>query len=1152
MMRPYVKYFVILIFIYGCGENTRQDNNERQSLYSEPVIIPLNVSGGYKINQFTGDSIKPLINSLGDTVQTGIPTFLVPSNTANEKRRKPNISKLVILSKVPVSTNKYLAPDKAELISGDTVGFQSIKPTQINQPLDLRNSEDILNIGTTIPVTSKKMIMHEPQPAKALPLRFKDAATSNIQYLDVGQGLGYSFVHSLIADRHGYLWFGLDGNGLCKYDGVSMINYTQKEGLPDNNVTSLVEDSTGNIWIGTNNGLCMFDGKNITQYSKANGFPGGPINTMYKDEKENVWINGGDFGYIRYDGKKFILFDGGKKFTKNIFYPFFEDSRGAVWIRINSGLAKFDGKQFISFPIFKSKGDISTCKMIEASNGDLWVASVWEGIFKYNGNFFTRYAGKEGLSGNSIRTLQEDKKGNIWIGTAIDGINKFNGGKFTNYSIDQGLTINSISGIVEDIAGNIWCSTFGGGINKLNDEGFSEIVKLSDVGNSRVRPIVKDIEGNLWFGTEAGRLFKYDGKNIVSYTNTGTLPSHGLRSIMQDKKGDMWFGYTDGGGLFKYDKKNLFHFTKASGIRGENIMSLLEDKDGIIWLGTFDDGISRLEGETFTYYSENEKFPGKNVYTILQDKKGNLWFGTKGSGVVKYDGNSFITFSEKEGLYGKGVTSIIEDETGNLWFGTLGAGLCKFDGRSFTYFTDKQGLSFNDIWSLKEDSLKEIWAGTDKGLSVLIPREDSLQKNKKNYAIYSFGLQDGLKGTDFNLHSVCIDNNNRIWWGTGKSLVTRDLKKPFREYEPRSLKLNYIEINEHFYDYRHIVDSIKEKISFSNVTPFSNNPGGLDLSYDQNHLTFHFSAIDWSAPHKIKYSYRLIGLDAEWSIASETPVADYRNLSYGRYELLVTAIGQSQKWTEPISYKFVIRPAWWQTWWFKTSIVLFAILISIYISWLIYLYRLRKQRMLLEKQIAIQNERQRISSEMHDDIGAGLSSVRLLTEMTRNKLKEYGATNEIDNIYQSVGDISVKMQEVIWSLNAENDHLNNLVYFIQKQVRSLLEHYPCKLSFELPSFIPNIELRGEIRRNIYLVVKEAVHNIIKHSGANKVKLTITFEEKLVIIVSDNGKGMNTENYNAGNGLKNMQQRMKQLNGKILIKNEEGLSLLFEIPVKSFL
>jgi signal transduction histidine kinase len=255
---------------------------------------------------------------------------------------------------------------------------------------------------------------------------------------------------------------------------------------------------------------------------------------------------------------------------------------------------------------------------------------------------------------------------------------------------------------------------------------------------------------------------------------------------------------------------------------------------------------------------------------------------------------------------------------------------------------------------------------------------------------------------------------------------------------------------------------------------------------------------------------------------------------------------------EPLRQSILIKPAWYQTILFKAVVILAVVLLVFFVMRLYYNFRLKLQKREYEQVLVIQKERQRISSEMHDDIGASLSSVRLLTEMTKNKLKDTGITNEIDNIYQSVGDISTKMQEVIWSLNSENDHLNNLIYFIQKQVRSLLEHYPGKLIFELPADIPDIGLNGEIRRNIYLVVKEAVHNSMKHSGADKIRVTITCKEKLVITVSDNGKGMRSENYIAGNGWKNMQQRMKKLNGVFLSKNEEGLSLIFEIPIKPIL
>ncbi|HEX7847184.1 MAG TPA: ATP-binding protein, partial [Chitinophagaceae bacterium] len=331
--------------------------------------------------------------------------------------------------------------------------------------------------------------------------------------------------------------------------------------------------------------------------------------------------------------------------------------------------------------------------------------------------------------------------------------------------------------------------------------------------------------------------------------------------------------------------------------------------------------------------------------------------------------------------------------------------------------------------------------------------------------------------------------------------------------------------------------------------PFHNYPDHLSLAHDQNRISFHFAAIDWSAPHKIKYSYRLIGAEYGWSHPSPEPSANYRNLSHGDYEFQVKAIGQSGEWTAPFTYRFTIRPAWWQTWWFNSIVISFAAFILLFIARLIYLYRLRKQRVLLEKQLAIQYERQRISAEMHDDIGAGLSGIRLLTEMTKNKIKDEQAAEEVEKIYRSVGDVSSKMKEVIWSLNTENDDLPNLIAYIQKQARALLEHYPCQLIIDVPDNIRDKKISGEARRNIFLVTKEALHNIIKHSAASKVNIIIKTDDKLRIQVSDNGKGFTKDQQDGqGNGMKNMRQRVQQLNGTLSIKNEDGLTLIFEIPI----
>ncbi|MFI5133254.1 MAG: two-component regulator propeller domain-containing protein [Chitinophagales bacterium] len=1168
-MRSNWKYFILIIFLAGCKGNTDQTKDEYRPLYPEPVTVALNTAEGYSVNQLTGDSIKPLINSLGDIVKSGIPVSLKASVADPAKIAAPEKININAPQKIFLKNNVHLMQEKPEIIPGDTMNFKSAGSGQKGQSFTYQNIID--NIATPIAVTGKTRRMHEPQPVKTSPLRFKDGATSNIQYLDIGQGLGYSFVHCILADRYGYLWFGLDNNGLCKYDGVSITNYTEKDGLPNNNVTAVAEDSAGNIWIGSDGGLCMFDGKNITQYTKKDGLPGDRINSIRIDKKGNIWFHVEEIGYIMFDarlparagtdgndkvgqGKNFSEYTGKKGLPADIISFVYKDSQGAIWFTTNSGMAQFDGKRFIYFSIWKGKAYGTVKEILEDKNGNIWFGTAQGGgLLKYDGKNFTRYSEKQGLSSNGIVSMIEDKRDNFWICTRSNGVNRFDGKNFTAYGIEEGLTSNVISQVIEDKSGNIWFGTAGGGVNKLNEESFLELIKPGYLGNSRVRPIMKDTRGNLWFGTEAGGLYEYDGKSIANYSSIEPLQRNGLRSLLNDKKGNLWFGYTDDGGLYKYDHRQFLHFNMASGIRGDNIMSILEDRNGVIWLGTYGGGINRLNGNTFSYYNEKEKFPSQIVYAILEDKKGNLWFGTVGGGVVKYDGNNFITYSEQEGFYGKAVTSIVEDEEGNLWFGTLGAGLCKFDGKAFTYFTEKQGLSFNDVWSLKEDSTGQFWAGTDKGLSLLIPHKDSTTGSKKIYSIYNFGLQDGLKATDFNLHSVCIDNNNRIWWGTGKALITRDLKTSFQPSGPHSLSLQHIEINGQFCDFRNLSDSINKKISFSNTVPFFNYPEDLKLAYDQNHLTFHFSAIDWSVPDKIKYSYRLIGLETKWSNLSEEPTADYRNLSHGNYKFQVKAIGPSQVWTEPFTYSFEIRPAWWQTWWFKAFVILSAALILLYISKLIYLFRLRKQRNLLEKQLAVQYERQRISTEMHDDVGAGLSGIKLLTELAKKKITDKEAADEIEKIHDSVGNISANMKEVIWSLDSGNDTLENTVTFIQKQVRRLLENYPCKLSVDIPDKIPVVTINGNDRRNIYLIVKEAAHNIIKHSGADTVHLSITCDDKMVITLSDNGRGIVAEKDNdTGNGMKNMRRRIQQLNGKFFIKNDKGLTLTFEIPLPAMI
>ncbi len=1143
----------MILFLVGCKGKSDLKTNVNPPLYPEPIVVSLNTKEGYKVNQLTGDLIKPLITPSGDTFKTGVPVPLISSVISNEIL-EPKIIEGVRTIKTIIKDNVYPVPDKLFVVKIDTSKLKKIKLGEGDSSYVIKNSMGIVQTGIPLPLVGKKMPFNEPQPVKALSMRYKDNATNSIQYLDVDQGLSNSYIYALHEDTKGNLWLGTDGSGLCKYDGISFINYTEKAGLIKNIVIAIQEDQQKRLWLTTDDGISCYDGKNFTTYTEREGLLNNKHLFVYIDKQENLWISSMK-GISKYDGKNITHYSRKEGLPCNIVYSCLEDSKGNIWMATDSGAVKFDGKQFTQYSM--NDGLLSNILYVlnEDRNGNIWFRFNDKGLCKFDGTAFTYYNKGDGFSGDFISSFLNDSKGNVWIGTTDGGLNKFDGKKFTHYSLEQGLSNSKIRQIIEDRNGNIWVSTEGGGLNKLNSTNFEYLFPESLVENNRIRPILKDRNGHLWFGTDEGHIGKLETVNkanglrrFVYYMLQENLIK-GQRSLEEDKNGNIWIG-TTGAGIIKYDGNRFLKYSLGNDPDDKSIFDILNDKNGNTWFGTRGGSITGFDGKNFSFYTTKNGLPGSIIYSMMEDKKGNIWFCTEGGGIYKYDGNNLIVYAAKEGLFNQSITSITEDNQGNIWLGTLGSGVCRFDGNSFTYYSEKQGLAHNNVWSMFCDEKNQIWIGTDKGLSLCVQKKDSLMNTKNNSVFYNFGAQDGLKAIDFNLHSVSVDNNNHIMWGTGKSVPSFDLNKGFQSDSIRSLNLSYIEINERFYDFRNLHDSTGSKISFSSIAPFQNLPDGLTLAYDQNHLTFHFSAIDWSAPDKIKYSYQLIGTDESWSSPSSNTFTDYRNLRHGHYELQVKAIGRSQVWTKPFSYSFTILPPWWLTWWFKSLLGLILFAIIFLIARFIYRYQLRKQKAILEKQLAVQFERQRISSEMHDDIGAGLSGIKLMTEMAKMKSNDEANTSEIEKIYQSVGDISSKMKEVIWSLNTENDSLSSLIAYLQKQARQMMENYPGKFFMTTPEIIPEIKISGEARRHIHLLIKEALHNIIKHSGADQIELTVSCDDKLKFVVADNGKGMDTAiNNETGNGMKNMRKRIQQLNGILFIESNNGLKLTFEIPLK---
>ena len=929
-MKSKLKYLIpILLIINITACNKQKENVEKPApLYPKPQSLKLDTTKNYSINRVSGDSIRPIVQENGDTLITGIAINVQGKIVKQDIISKPKIVPLLKPNDtINAHPNIHQIPHK--LIISKPIEQDSLTKILLEKIPEKDTLHYLVNVigdtiktGVPIELKGKKINTTQPQKTKALAPRFKDAAINNTQYLDVDQGMSFSYLLCSYQDKNGNLWFGTYGGGVSMYDGESFTHFTKNEGLSNDMILTILQDKNGNMWFGTEGGgLNKYDGKSFTHFTTNEGLSNNIVCSILEDKHGNLWFGTWGGGVVKYDGKKWVHYTTKEGLSSNIILSIVEDKKGFLWFGTsNGGVIKHDGKSWTHFTRKDGLSHNSVWSILEDHSGNLWLGTNGGGVNKFDGKQFTHFTTKEGLSNNIVRSIVQDKSGNLWLGTNGGGVNKFNGHSFTHFTINEGLSNDIVRSILEDDSENLWFATWGGGVIKYNPKSFNHFTKKDGLSHNVVLTTLEDKNGNLWFGTDGGGLSMYDGENFIHFTTKNGLSNDHVSSIIEDQSGNLWFG-TIGGGVNKFDGQKFTHFTTKNGLSNNSIWSILEDHRGNLWFATAGGGVNKFDGESFTHFTTNEGLSNNQTATLLEDKNGNLWIGTSGKGVTKYDGQSFTHYTTKEGLSNNEVISIFEDRKGNLWFGTWGGGVNMYDGESFTHFTKKEGLNDNIVWSIQEDKNNNIWLSTEKGLNELKfieyyeneKSKGSKKRTKGKFKINSFEKNDGLKGLDFYINSVCLDSRNRLWWGSGKSLTMLDLNEYNTTNCSPEISLNSLEINQKLIDYRNIQDSLNQ-IKFSGVPLFKNYPNNLVLPYDQNHLTFHFSAIDWSAPHKIQYSYFMEGISTKWSNPSYETKADYRNIPYGSYNFKVRAIGSSGEWSEPFEYTFEVKPPWWHTW----------------------------------------------------------------------------------------------------------------------------------------------------------------------------------------------------------------------------------------------
>jgi ligand-binding sensor domain-containing protein/serine phosphatase RsbU (regulator of sigma subunit) len=802
--------------------------------------------------------------------------------------------------------------------------------------------------------------------------------------LSIEQGLSQSIVESIIQDRRGFMWFGTQ-DGLNKYDGYQFTVKRQDprdaNSLSHNNILSLCEDHTGLIWIGTfNGGLNSYDPstERFTLYTAdvndPNSLSNNLVRVIFEDHQGSLWVGTGD-GLNRFDRAtgRFTQYkndpnDAGS-LSHNFVRKICEDGSGFLWIGTNDGLNRFDTaagtfKRYRNVPGNpKSLSNDAIRALYVDREGVLWVGTEG-GLNRFDAqrDAFTRYRAVPGdpnsLSNNAVYSIYEDTRSVLWIGTNGGGLNRFDRktSRFHSYRNDPfnplTLSYDEIYALYEDRSGVLWIGTWGGGVDKVDTKRKEFALYRRDPNNPNslshdiVWSIYEDESGILWIGTHGGGLNRFDRRTnrFTHYRhdphNPNSLSNDVVRIILEDRSGIFWLG-TNGGGISRFDRKTGRFTTYRNdpgnphSLSHDEIRCMFQDQYGTIWIGTNGGGLNAFDPKTgiFTRYRNDPRdtssLSDNYVRVVYEDRAGELWVGTQGDGLNKFDRKTgkCIRFranpSDPRAINNDYIMSILESKSGAMWIATWGGGLSRFDRSdgSFKSYGEENGLAGNAVYGILEDAAGNLWLSSNNGLSRFNPNTETF----KNY-----GVQDGLQSKEFDALAYFESRSGEMFFG-GINGFNAFFPENIRDnpYIPPVVITSFTKLNREA-TLDSLISEMKE----------------LKLSYRDYVFSFEFAALDYTAPLKNLYAYKMDGLDREWVYTNANKrFANYTTLPAGKYTFRVKGSNNDGVWNEAgFSIGITITPPFWGTWWFRAAVILIVVMLAI----LWYQRRLRTVRMTAE------------------------------------------------------------------------------------------------------------------------------------------------------------------------------------------------------------
>lgn len=993
--------------------------------------------------------------------------------------------------------------------------------------------------------------------------------------LGMKDGLPAEQILCLHQDQRGFVWIGTE-NGLARHEGPSVRTYhfdrSDPHSIPNEQVQDIAEDEQGRLWFATSGGVAVYRPVQGDFQRYELSFPGAGhvllnrvIDLLPEPGTMKIWLVT-EAGIYLLDAGSGVLDAAGpamddiQRETMLRRSMLMDTLRNGVWFGTQKGLRFFDRTSRSFFHVgndpekWKCFSDApSSCPAL-ASDGSLWtfdnsthqlihclpevgrvdaVETFNPGPHPYNPQFMSfTDDGRLWISTWNYQLLSYDPSAQRWM-------------HHRHRANDPSSLVNgNVKALMEDRDGTLWFGTRQGISLLVPRLQFMRVLPMSTersitamhaLSNGAIALGTRN--GSVWIANTEAEGHEPPLRPLAENERKDTMPLNAVSCFGTRRDGSLHVGRANA--LLAWDNERgtvrpdnaLMDLVPA--LRGSSIGFMEEDAQGRTWIGTWGQGLFLVSADHNHVQhlgpEESPPFhlPTSGMLSCLIARDSSVWVGMNdGGGLAHFVDNGpavlYLSSTAHTGLVSGVVTALAEAHNGAIWVGTHSGGIDRLDPATgqFAHFSFKDGVPGVRVLGLAVDRADGLWASTIGGIAWLAHGTDRF---------IELALPNGTEEKELT-EALCIASTGEVVFGVGKRLLIVDATRFSTGNAPEARIVSFTA------DGRTIWDSRTATI--------------IELRYETRSLAIQAGAIAFHDADRTRFAFRVGDLGATWSDIGHGGRIDLNDLPTGTHVIEIRASVDGSHWSEvPAEMHVTVLPPFWATWWFRSisAVVVVALVVA---GFRVYLHnRLTKERERSRREQAVLQERMRIAGDMHDDMGAGLSALKLRSEMALRMEKDPEKREQLGSLADTAGDLIGSMRQIIWTMNADQAGLEDLVVYTSSYVRTYCAENRLAVEVATAGPWPAITLTTEQRRNIFLVVKEALHNVVKHAQASHVELRMLYENGLTVELSDNGIGLpKGADLGTGNGLRNMKKRITALGGTFELSNGKGALLRFNVPM----